>query len=220
MEERAICWPKTLREAKELQESLKKEIRLTPLHREPSFVAAVDAAFTDDNKIIGVAVLYTYADLKHIETSCALEDVHFPYVPGFLTFREGPALVKAIKLLKKEPDVILFDGQGIAHPRGMGIASHIGLLLDIPSIGVAKSRLFGYYREPGREKGSYSLLLSNKRVIGAVLRTRSNVKPLFVSPGHKIDIKGAIEIVLKCTTKYRIPEPLRKADRLSKELKP
>jgi deoxyribonuclease V len=143
----------------------------------------------------------------------------FPYVPGFLTFREGPVLIKVIKKLSIKPDVILFDGQGIAHPIRLGIASHIGVLLNTPAIGCAKSRLIGEYKEPKLRRGAWSPLTYNNNVVGAVLRTRDNVRPLFISPGHKIDLKASIDIVLNCISKYRIPEPLRRADYLSRRVK-
>ncbi len=138
---------------------------------------------------------------------------------AFYPYREGPAVIKAISKLNIKPDLVLFDGQGIAHPEGLGIASHIGVLLNTPAVGCAKSRLVGDYIEPGIIKGQYSHLKYRGKTVGAVLRTRNNVRPVFVSPGHMIDQKGAIDIVLKCTGNYRIPEPLRHADRLSKKLR-
>jgi deoxyribonuclease V len=154
-----------------------------------------------------------------IEETYATAKISFPYIPGFLSFREGPAIIKAIRRLKTKPDLILFDGQGIAHPKGMGIASHVGVLLNIPSIGCAKSRLVGDYAEPGRSKGEFSKLTLKNHTVGAVLRTRDRVRPLFVSPGHLINLEGAIHMVIQCVRKYRIPEPLRRADALSKELR-
>ncbi len=140
-------------------------------------------------------------------------------MPGFLSFREGPAIIVTIQKLKTKPDLILFDGQGIAHPKGIGIASHIGVMLNIPTIGCAKSKLVGKFEKPDKDKGSRTYLYYKGERVGAVLRTRKNVKPVFVSPGHMIDIKSAIEIVMNCATEYRIPEPLRRADQLSKRLK-
>ena len=153
------------------------------------------------------------------EQTYALTKILFPYIPGFLSFREGPALLKAINSLSIRPDLILFDGQGIAHPSNTGIAAHLGVLLNIPAVGCAKSRLVGEYEEPRNGKGGYSSLRFKGMTVGVVLRTRDNVKPLFVSPGHLINIKRAIDVVLQCISKYRIPEPLRCADNLSKKLK-
>ena len=168
--------------------------------------------------MLAVACLYRYPALSLAEETVAIREVSFPYVPGFLSFREGPAIIDAINKLTVKPDVILVDGQGIAHPKGMGIASHIGVLIDIPTIGCAKSRLVGEYKEPGFRKGAWSPLQYDGKVVGAVLRTRDHVRPLFVSPGHRVDLKTSIEIVLGCIGKYRIPEPLRRADFLSKKM--
>lgn len=211
-------WTKDIQKAKEIQNTLSKKVRIVPLKKKIQFIAAVDASFIDD-KVIAVATLFGYPELENIQDIIAVEKVLFPYIPGFLTFREGPAIITAIKKLKTKPDVILFDGQGIAHPRGIGIASHLGVILNIPTIGCAKSRLVGEFKEPGIECGSRKGLYYNGKKVGAVLRTRRDVKPVFVSPGHMIDIKSSIEIVMKCISLYRIPEPLRRADQLSKRHK-
>ena len=210
-----IC-PKNIAEAKIIQSALKDKVKVIPLQKTPEYIAAVDASFPD-NQVLAVACLYRYPELTFMEETVATREVSFPYVPGFLSFREGPAIIDAINKLTVKPDIILVDGQGIAHSKGMGIASHIGVLIDIPTIGCAKSRLVGEYKEPGVRKGSWSPLQYNGKVVGAVLRTRDHVRPLFVSPGHRVDLKASIEIVLGCTGKYRIPEPLRRADILSKK---
>ncbi|MGB9716762.1 MAG: endonuclease V [Thermodesulfovibrionales bacterium] len=209
-------WPKDIESAKIIQKILRKKIRIFPLKKEPEYVAGVDAAFFR-NIAIGVACLYRYPDLTFIEETTSITKVLFPYIPSFLSFREGEAIINAISKLKKKPDMILFDGQGIAHPEGMGIATHIGILLGIPTIGCAKSRLIGDYQEPGYQKGSWSFLKYKGKIVGAVLRTRESVKPLFVSPGHMTDLKNSIEITLNCSKNYRIPEPLRRADLISKK---
>lgn len=211
-------WPKDIKKARMIQEILKDKVKITPLKKSPKYIAGVDAAFLYD-KVIGVACLYKYPDLILTEEVYAVTEALFPYIPGFLSFREGPAIIKAIKGLKTKPDVILFDGQGIAHPRGLGIASHIGVLLDLPTIGCAKSRLIGEFREPGTKKGTWSFLRYNGKIAGAVMRTKDNVRPLFVSPGNRIDLRGSLDIVLGCIRKYRIPEPLRRADFISKKIK-
>lgn len=138
----------------------------------------------------------------------------FPYIPGLLTFREAPAIIAALRNLKHSPDILLCDGQGIAHPRRLGIACHLGLLVDMPAIGCAKSRLIGHYQEPALEKGARTPLLIGQEQVGSVVRTRENVKPVFVSIGHKIDLPTAEQIVLTCATRYRLPEPTRLADQL------
>lgn len=211
-------WPRDINGAKKLQEVLKKKVSIIPLRKSPEYVAGVDAAFFED-KIIGVTCLYRYPEIILVEEAYSITKVSFPYIPGFLSFREGSAIIKAMSNLKIKPHVILFDGQGIAHPKGLGIASHIGVLIDIPTIGCAKSRLVGNYREPGLKKGSRSSLRYNGKIIGVVLRTKDNVRPVFVSPGHRIDLKNSIKIVCGCTSTYRIPEPLRWADFISKKIK-
>lgn len=210
--------PGDISEARAVQNLLSKKVKVMPLRKGVRFVAGVDAAF-GDNEVIAAACLYRYPEMIPVQDAHAVMRVKFPYVPGFLSFREGPAIVKALSGLKTRPDVILFDGQGIAHPRGLGIASHIGVILDRPTVGCAKSRLVGDYREPGRKKGQWSPLLYDRKIIGAVLRTRDNVRPVFVSPGHRIDLEGSIKIVLSCAIKYRIPEPLRRANLISKNIR-
>jgi deoxyribonuclease V len=211
-------WPDTITDAKAIQLALKDKVKIIPLRKDPKFIAGVDAAFLE-NKVIGVASIFKYPELTHVEDSFTVTDILFPYVPGFLSFREGPAIIEALKGLKIGPDIILFDGQGIAHPKGMGIAAHIGVILDMPAIGCAKSRLVGEYKDPGIKRGMWSFLKYNNRTVGAVLRTKDNVRPLFVSPGNKIDLRDSIEVVLRCIRKYRIPEPLRRADSLSKKIR-
>ncbi|HET6515310.1 MAG TPA: deoxyribonuclease V [Thermodesulfovibrionales bacterium] len=211
-------WPGDLGDAKRIQESLGEEVKIVALTRRPLLIAGVDAAFSG-GLVIGVASLYRYPAMVPLEDAHAVLEVLFPYVPGFLSFREGPAIIDAVKALRTRPDVIIFDGQGIAHPKGVGIASHLGVLLNVPSIGCAKSRLVGEYEEPGTKKGAWSPLLYKGKIVGAVLRTRENVKPVFVSPGHRITLRETIQIVLSCLKTYRIPEPLRRADLLSRELK-
>lgn len=212
-------WPKDIIGARKIQEILKEKVKIIPLEKDPGFIAGVDAAFSKDgNKVIGVACLYKYPEMILIEDSFTFTKASFPYIPGYLSFREGPAIIEAIKRLKTMPDMILFDGQGIAHPKGMGIATHIGILLDIPAIGCAKSKLIGGYKDPGSKKGIWSPLIYNGKTIGAVLRTKDNIRPIFVSPGHRIDLEGSIKIILNSTTKYRIPEPLRRADHISRRL--
>jgi len=210
-----IIWPKTIDHAREMQERDKGLVLIEPLHKEPEYVAGVDAAFSED-RVYAAACLYCYPQLTLVEQVTADKHLVFPYVPGYLLFREGPAIIAALKKLKKKPDVILIDGQGIAHPRGIGSASHLGVLLDVPTIGCAKTRLVGKYRDPGERKGNWTELQFDGRIVGAVLRTRDGVRPLFLSPGHRIDLQSAIRIALGCVGRYRMPEPLRGADMLSK----
>ena len=215
---KSFFWPENTNDARAVQVALKDKVKTIPLRKKPELIAGVDAAFSED-KVIGVICLYTYPELTLIEEAFAVKKISFPYIPGFLSFREGPAIVEALNGLELKPDVILFDGQGIAHPKGLGLASHIGVLLDVPTIGCAKSRLVGEYKEPGLKKGAWSPLKYHGKVVGSVLRTKDHVRPVFVSPGHRIDLRSSLEIVLGCTRKFRIPEPLRMADFVSKELK-
>jgi deoxyribonuclease V len=211
-------WSKNISRAREIQDVLRRKVQIVSQKRKIQCIAAVDAAFHDD-KIIAIASLYEYPELRHIKDTFSVKKIQFPYITGLLSFREGPALIDALKKLLIKPDLILFDGQGIAHPKGIGIASHIGVILKIRTIGCAKSRLIGDYVEPDVRKGSWSYLYHKAVKVGVVLRTRNNVKPVFVSPGHMIDIHSSRKIVMRCISAYRIPEPLRRADCLSKRLK-
>ncbi|MEJ2695469.1 MAG: endonuclease V [Candidatus Sulfobium sp.] len=211
--------PRDFEEAGDIQEHVRREVRIIPLEGEPVLVAAADAAYSDDS-VVAAASLYSYAGLAHVADAFFRGRPSFPYRSGFLAFREGSAIAGALKKLER-PDVILIDGQGIAHPRGAGIASHIGVILNKPTIGCAKTRLTGRFDEPGATRGCWTYLYEERtglQPIGAVLRTRSHVKPLFISPGHLIDIESSVRIVLGCFSGYRIPEPLRRADKLSKTL--
>jgi deoxyribonuclease V len=175
-------------------------------------VAGADISYSKGSDLFfAVVVLLEYPSMEVIEEASFSERVSFPYIPGLLTFREGPALLKAFEKLKNVPDVAIFDGQGIAHPRGFGLASHMGLFLDIPTIGCAKTRLSGKYNEVENEIGAYSHLILNGGIIGAALRTKKNVKPVFISQGHRIGLQKAIEVVLSCCAGYKLPEPTRKA---------
>ena len=185
-------------------------------------VAGVDAAFADGGRVIrAAAVMLEYPGLVLTEQVLIERPTTFPYVPGLLSFREVPALLEALGQLPAAPDLILCDGHGYAHPRRFGLACHLGLWLDTPTIGVAKSRLTGSHDEPGPAKGDVAWLLAGKgerprERLGAVLRTRERVKPVFVSAGHRISLRTALALTLACATRYRLPEPTRLADKLSK----
>lgn len=174
-------------------------------------IAGVDLSFKDGFSFAIVVVL-SFPELEVLEVKFSKEKIRYPYIPGLLSFREGPAFLGAWEKIKFEPDVVFFDGQGIAHPRGLGLASHMGLFIDKPTIGVAKSKLFGVYEEPPQEAGKFTYLFTkNNYRIGAVIRTIPNQNPLFVSPGHFMDVDNAIELTLKCIKGHRIPEPTRLA---------
>jgi len=203
-------WEVNPQEAIKIQKDLKSNISLKKSFSKINKIAGADVSYYQNKMIAGV-VIFEFPNLKIVERQSFISTVNFPYIPGLLTFREGPSLLAAFKKIKNDPDIILFDGQGIAHPRRMGIATHLGLFLDKPTIGCAKSKLSGKYTSVGEEKGDYTLLKEGKEVLGAVLRTRRKVKPIFISPGYKIDLSNSIEITLKCIVKYRLPVPVREA---------
>jgi deoxyribonuclease V len=213
-------WDLSYKESRNLQIRLARRVRLTGIKKEPRVVAGLDCAFSkDDKKIFAAVVVIKLSDFEVIETATAARKLTFPYIPGLLSFREAPVCIDAIEKLKAKPDVFIVDGHGVAHPRRFGIASHIGVLVDKPTVGCAKSRLIGDYDELGRSKGSYSKLLDKGDVIGAVVRTRADVKPVYVSVGHKCTLDDAIRIVLDCTTRFRLPEPSRLAHQLVGQVK-
>ena len=190
------------------------KVKIQPLAPLPRMVAGVDCAFSADKKsIFCVALVYDRLEQRVIEIVRERQAVTVPYVPGYLSFREGPAVLAAIRKLKQPFGVICFDGQGMAHPRRCGLATHIGVELDLPSVGMAKSRLIGEFDPPATEAGSVSPLTDKGDTIGSVLRTRAGVSPIFLSVGHRIDLASARDLALACITRYRIPEPTRQADR-------
>lgn len=209
--------PKTAAEARAIQEFLRGKLRLQNDFGDINTIAGVDVGYDTKRGLAhaSIAVL-DYKTLKPLEEIQAYSPVAFPYVPGLLSFREIPAILVALAQLKSMPDMLMVDGQGIAHPRRMGIAAHLGVLLDKPSIGVAKSLLTGRYEEPGPLRGAASALMDKGERIGTVLRSRDTVKPLIISPGHRVDLETAVHITQNCLTKYRLPEPTRLADKLSK----
>ena len=203
-------------QAREIQGRLKSRIervdRLPPIH----LVAGVDVGFEQRGSVTRAAVaVLDFPALTPREQAIARLPTRFPYVPGLLSFRELPAVLEAMGQLSATPDLLLCDGQGIAHPRRFGIACHLGLLTDTAAIGVAKSRLIGRHDEPERTKGSWTPLMDREEQIGCVLRTRSGVKPLYISIGHRISLETAVRYVLACTTRYRLPETTRSAHRLA-----
>ena len=205
-------WKVSPAEAVQIQETLRNRLRLRAPGTPIKAVAAGDVAYSrKDDMTYAAFVLFTYPDLTLLESAPAKGRATFPYIPGLLTFREAPILLKAFSGLKTRPDLILIDGQGIAHPRSMGIAAHIGLILNLPAIGCAKSRLIGTHEELGPDRGEKVPLLVGDRTAGMVLRTRDGVKPVYVSPGHKMDMETSVRIVLSLCRGYRIPEPLRQA---------
>jgi len=179
----------------------------------PKIVAGADVSYRDD---VAKAVFVVMRGLEVLEQVVVREPVPFPYIPGLLSFREIPPLLSAWKKLKTEPDVIIVDGQGVAHPRRFGIASHLGLVLGVPTIGCAKSRLCGEHEEPGPKRGAWSPLVHKGETVGAALRTRDGCNVVYVSTGHRVALESAISVVLACAPRYRLPEPQRLADHLTK----
>lgn len=207
-------WDISLNEAARVQRRLHKQLDLTNHLSFQSIqtVAAADVSFsTGSTRLFGSVVLLSFPRMQLLSVYNAQMEVRFPYIPGYLSFREVPVLSKIFEEITADFDVILCDGQGIAHPRRFGLACHIGIILDKPSLGCAKSLLTGRYIEPSEKKGDYSFLYEGREKLGVVLRSRNYVKPLIVSPGHKIDLETARRVVLACCSKYRIPDPLRYA---------
>ncbi|MBE9043322.1 deoxyribonuclease V [Pleurocapsales cyanobacterium LEGE 10410] len=213
-------WVKSVAEAKEIQQQLSNKVVASDCLGEVKYVAGVDIGFEDNYAISKAAVaVLSYPKLELVETAIARIPTAFPYVPGYLSFREIPAILAALPQLKITPDLILCDGQGLAHPRRLGLACHLGVLLDLPTIGVAKSLLIGKHEEVPLEKGNWQPLLDKDETIGVVLRSRTKVKPIYVSIGHKISLPTAIDYVMGCLTKYRLPETTRWADKLASSKK-
>ena len=254
-------WNLSYSQAIALQKRLAHQVQFTPVKNPPKLIAGLDCALSKDSQqILAAAVVLRVpdvikglweplklADFELVETTTARQKLTFPYIPGLLSFREAPVCIAAVEKLQKQPDVFIIDGQGIAHPRRLGLAAHLGLFFDKPTIGCAKSRLTGTFEDPPPQKGSSSLLkdkkswktetsheprarpqtqknafanpATNDEIIGAVVRTRANVEPVFVSVGNKCLLKDAIKITLDCATKYRLPEPTRLAHQLVSKLK-
>lgn len=209
-------WPTSISEAREIQALLRDQVVRKNTLGTVQWVAGVDVGFENKGKVTrAAAVVLRFPELALHEQAVVRIPTCFPYVPGYLSFRELPGVLQALSQLQTRPDLILCDGQGIAHPRRFGLACHLGVVTDLPTIGVAKSRLIGTYTEPGLHKGDWEPLLDKKETIGAVLRTRDNVSPLFVSIGHRVSLKIAIGYVLHCTTRFRLPETTRWAHKLA-----
>jgi deoxyribonuclease V len=211
----------TLAEARAEQERLRGRVRLVPLPLSSiRLVGAADVTFLGERGVVAAALVVTdMATGAVVEEAAAVRRMAFPYVPGYLSFREGPVIVAAWEKLSRKPNALLFDGQGIAHPRRLGIASHVGVLLDVPSVGCAKKRLVGESAEPGPRRGDWTPLVHDGEAVGAVLRTRPKVKPVFVSPGHRADLPSSIALVLRLCVRYRLPDPARRAHQLTQEIR-
>lgn len=208
-------WNVTPARAIEIQRRLARRVRIEPLAGPVRFVAGADVTFTPDEAycIAGI-VVWDLLRREIAESAVARRAARFPYVPGLLSFREAPAVLAAVRKLRIMPDAFMFDGQGLAHPRRFGLACHVGLCLDRPSLGCAKSRLCGEYEEPAQSRGASSPLRLGDETVGAVLRTRDGVKPVYVSVGHRVTLRDAVRLVLDCDQGVRLPEPTRRAHHL------
>jgi len=214
-------WRVDYKKAIQIQENLRELLTFEKYTRKIQTIAGADVSYDkhSDRFYAGVVVFKLNKQLELIEEATAVGKARFPYIPGLLSFREAPILLRAFRKLKNNPDIVLFDGQGIAHPRHFGLASHMGLILDKPSIGCAKSRLVGEYGSVENTAGAYSKLIYENKIVGVVLRTKKNTKPIFISPGHRTNLTFAIRIVLKTCCGYRIPEPTRQAHLLVNKLR-
>jgi deoxyribonuclease V len=208
------------KEAVRIQESLRDQVVVKGFEGQIHHIVGLDASYAKGSRMVWAgAVVLDFPSLVKREEQWTQKEVSFPYIPGLLSFREIPVLIEVIRRITLEPDLIFCDGQGIAHPRGIGLAAHLGVLLRRPTIGCAKSKLVGEFDQVGEEKGDYTYLRYRKRIVGAVVRTRSHVRPIFVSPGYHTTIDDCIRLTLATCTRYRIPEPTRQANILVNSLR-
>ena len=205
-------WEVSPRQAIQIQERLRAGVILAKGFRELTRIGGADVAYRrENNRLYAVVAVFDYQTMSPLEEAYAKGSAHFPYIPGLLTFREGPVVLEAFRQLRTRPDLILFDGQGIAHPRRMGLATHMGLLLNIPTVGCAKKPLRVQFQTPGLKRGSATRMMAGEEQVGVVVRTRDGVKPVYVSPGHLVDVASSVRVVLATGRGYRLPEPTRLA---------
>ena len=208
-----------MEEAIRIQETLRDRIILKNIFIKVRTIGGGDVAYSkNENHLFGAIVVLSFPYMEILDMATCDGKVPFPYIPTLLSFREGPILIKTFQKLRIRPDVVIYDGQGIAHPRGMGLASHMGLWLDLPSIGCAKTPLLDGFISPGPSKGSFEWIRRKGKKVGAVLRTKEKVKPIFVSPGHRINLMTSIQLILESCKGFRFPEPLRKAHQASRSM--
>ena len=213
-------WDLTPKEAMRLQEELRERVEMRDRFGPLRYVAGADMAFDPETNVAFAGVIvYHFPDMQEVERQMARRRLRFPYVPGLLSFRESPVLLAALARLKTDPDLLLIDGHGYAHPRRFGIACHLGVLLDAPTIGCAKSLLVGEHDEPGKRVGSTAPLLLGGERLGVVLRTRQRVKPIYVTVGHRVSLDSAVRLVRQCVDGFRIPKPTREADHYVRDLR-
>ena len=213
-------WDLSPKEAVALQRELAESVVFCPLPEDFKILGASDIGYVPAiDRLVAVVVTFSWPELQLLETVHAISSIPFPYIPGLLSFREVPPLLEAFEKLRNPPDALLCDGQGIAHPRRLGLASHLGLWLDIPTVGCAKSRLCGTHDPPGPLRGDSALLRHQDEIVGVVFRSRDNVNPIYISPGHLADLPGSVELVRRCLGRTRIPEPLRQAHNIATRLR-
>jgi len=213
-------WEVSPKEAIEIQNKLKQNVRIEPLKQQVRYIAGADISFNrGENRVYAAIVVLRLADLQEVERSLIVGTIDFPYIPGLLSFREVPILWQAWQQLKQKPDVLVLDGHGIAHNRRFGVASHFGLLVDKPTIGCAKKMFVGTHKELSEEAGNIVGIYENNELLGAVLRSRNKVKPIYVSVGHRIILPDALRLMQQCITKYRLPEPTRQAHLIANQLR-
>jgi deoxyribonuclease V len=212
-------WKVSVEKAIQIQKDLKDRIILRKTFSKVRTIGGGDVSYSkNEDLLFGAIVVLSFPQMETLHIATAYGKISFPYVPGLLSFREGPILIKTFQKLKIIPDVMIYDGQGIAHPRGIGLASHLGLWFDLPSIGCAKTPLLDQFASPGLLKGSVELIQREGKEVGAVVRTKDKVKPLFVSPGFQIDLLTSLQLILASCQGFRIPEPLRRAHHVSREI--
>jgi deoxyribonuclease V len=212
-------WNVSVEEAVRIQETLRDRIILKNTSLKVRTIGGGDVAYSKNESLLfGAIVVLSFPDMEILGTATCDGKIPFPYIPTLLSFREGPILIKTFQKLKMRPDVMIFDGHGIAHPRGMGLASHMGLWFDLPSIGCAKTPLLDGFVSPGPFKGSFEWVRKERKKVGAVFRTKEKVKPLFISPGNRIDLMTSIQLILGSCRGFRFPEPIRKAHQITREI--
>jgi deoxyribonuclease V len=210
-------WKVDINKAFRIQEELRNQVVLRKTFPKVRTIGGADVAYSKNkNQLLGAITVLSFDQMETLDIATAYGKIPFPYIPGLLSFREGPILVKIFQKLKIKPDIMIYDGQGIAHPKGFGLASYLGLWFELPSIGCAKTPLLDEFIYPGPSKGSFELIKREEKEVCAVLRTKDNLKPLFISPGHRIDLITSIQIILTTCQGFRIPEPLRRAHHMTK----
>ena len=208
-------WQADFKQAKLIQEELAKNVKISKLTSTVKNIAGFDVSYLkSEDLLIGGMVVMNLPSLEVIATRIQTSPISFPYVPGYLSFREAPVLLDLISKYRKKIDLFIFDGHGLAHPRGLGIAAHIGVLIDKPSLGCAKKKLVGAFNPPALRRGATSDLIYQGKTIGKVVRTKTGIKPVFVSVGHRTDLQQGVEVILSCCRNYRLPEPVRQAHQL------